>query len=162
MRCGRASPCVPQPREERGLRPGGARGPRGAGVAQCRDRSQVTRRAPTFPGPRPLAEGAAGGSPGKEEVTDPVGPSPTWSWCAPLSALPLPVIYPLVGMGHGFGWVFSLGCAGVCAVCFLKYGYFSGTAGKLGARSNFPAVRLAREHPGLVRVVLTRAPSWIM
>lgn len=67
---------MPQPREERGLRPGGARGPRGAGVAQCRDRSQVARRAPTFPGPRPLAEGAAGGSPGKEEVTEPCRAGP--------------------------------------------------------------------------------------
>lgn len=41
------------------------------------------------------------------------------SRCAPPSALFLPAIYPLVVTGHGCGSVVSLGCAGVCAVCFL-------------------------------------------
>lgn len=72
-RCGAAGPhrgCL-SPGSSGGCGPG----PRGAGVAPCRERSQAARRAPTFPGPRPFAEGAAPGSSGKE-VTDRCQPVP--------------------------------------------------------------------------------------
>lgn len=80
------------------LRSGGPEGARFLGAASAREGSGT---------------GVGGRARGRRGLSR-VGPSPARPRCSAVSAAP--VMDPLLAVGHVSGSVFSLGCAGVCAV----------------------------------------------